>query len=91
MIIQESLKNGAVISPGGNSKDNKTGSWRQGLRPKWNKDVCQNCATCFHFCPDEAIVFKDGKMIGINYLYCKGCGICAHECPKKAIEMYKEN
>jgi len=91
MTIQESIKNGATISPGGNSKDNKTGSWRQGQRPKWNKEKYLNCGVCFHFCPEEAIIFKDGKMVGIDYTYCKGCGICAHECPRKAIEMVKED
>ena len=40
-----------------------------------------------------AIDLKDGKVVGIDFVYCKGCGICAHECPAKpvAIEMVRES
>ena len=53
------------------------------MRPVWNKEKCIHCLTCWIYCPDAAIVVKDGKMTGINYDYCKGCGICANVCPTK--------
>jgi 2-oxoacid:acceptor oxidoreductase delta subunit (pyruvate/2-ketoisovalerate family) len=44
------------------------------------------------FCPEPAIIVKDGKFVSFDYDYCKGCGICAKECPEKAgaIEMVPE-
>jgi len=72
-----------IILKAGNSVEYKTGSWRT-YRPVWDSEACINCLTCFIFCPDAAIMVKDGKMVGIDYEHCKGCGICANECPPKA-------
>ena len=62
------------------------------LKSGWNAEKCIHCLTCWIYCPDAAIMVKDGKMTGINYDYCKGCGICANVCPPKthAIDMEKE-
>lgn len=90
MYLADSLKLGGLLDSANSTRVNLTGFWRQGKRPKWEGSKCVNCATCFHFCPEEAIMFKDGKMVGINYNYCKGCGICANECSRKAIEMINE-
>jgi pyruvate ferredoxin oxidoreductase delta subunit len=38
---------------------------------------------CWVYCPDSAVIVKDGKVQGFDYDHCKGCGICAHECPVK--------
>lgn len=80
----------SVIANPGSSRDYKTGRWRSGERPLWNKEKCRHCAICFHFCPEEAVGFKREKMVGIDYDYCKGCGICALECPFSAIRMIAE-
>lgn len=80
---------GAITTPG-SSRNTKTGFWRTGKRPEWNREKCAHCAVCFHFCPDNAIMFEKQKMIGINYAYCKGCGVCAEECPFKALRMVEE-
>ena len=53
---------------------------------KWHCD----CYTCWIYCPDNSIVFRDDKMSGIKMSHCKGCGICAKVCPKKAITMKEE-
>ncbi|GAB4438952.1 MAG: pyruvate synthase subunit PorD [bacterium] len=74
---------GGIIDEPGSSEQYLTGSWRS-FRPIWDSEKCIQCYRCFSFCPDNAILIKDGKVAGINYDYCKGCGICAHECPKKA-------
>jgi pyruvate ferredoxin oxidoreductase delta subunit len=82
---------GAIITDIKAVLENKTGTWRS-FRPIWDPKKCINCLTCWIYCPDAAIIIKDGKHGGINYDYCKGCGICAEVCPKKvqAITMHKE-
>jgi len=81
---------GLILEPG-NAEKYETGDWRS-LRPVWNKDKCISCLFCWVYCPDGAIMVKDGKVHGINYKHCKGCGLCARECPPrvKAIEMLPE-
>lgn len=83
---------GGSILEAGNSKEYKTGEWRSS-KPIWDENECIQCLFCWVFCPDNAIVVKDGKMTGINYDYCKGCGICARECPRtdRALRMVKES
>ena len=76
---------GCVVKNPGNSKNNKTGSWRT-FKPVLDKDKCVDCENCYIFCPDASISTERE----IDYDYCKGCGICANECPVDAIEMIKE-
>ncbi|PIP27824.1 MAG: ferredoxin [Candidatus Moranbacteria bacterium CG23_combo_of_CG06-09_8_20_14_all_35_22] len=78
---------GAVIKHD-QSKSPKTGAWRY-MHPEVDKEKCIGCATCVPFCPDAAIIIKDGKA-EIDYEYCKGCGVCAEVCPMKAIIMKKK-
>ncbi|HHW55627.1 MAG: 4Fe-4S binding protein [bacterium] len=73
---------GGWITEAGNALEYKTGSWRT-IAPVYIPENCINCMFCWAFCPDDAIIVEDGKMVGINYDYCKGCGICARECPAK--------
>jgi len=81
---------GLILSPG-NAAEYETGDWRS-QRPVWDANKCTNCLLCWVFCPDSAIIVKEGKVTGIDYAHCKGCGICAHECPKKvqALTMVPE-
>ncbi|MCG2685944.1 4Fe-4S binding protein [Candidatus Parcubacteria bacterium] len=81
---------GGLIDQPGSTKKNKTGSWRSGIRPVWRSEKCLDCGICFHYCPEETIIFKEGKMHGINYDYCKGCLLCVKECPHKALVAEKE-
>lgn len=71
------------------SSINKTGVWRV-IRPVVNREECNNCYTCWKFCPDVAISIDEDGNILIDYDYCKGCGICEAVCPKKCIEMVME-
>jgi pyruvate ferredoxin oxidoreductase delta subunit len=82
---------GAIIEDLSAVRDNKTGAWRS-MRPVWSREKCISCLTCWVYCPDSAIIVRDGKNQGIDYDYCKGCGICASVCPPKvhAIEMEQE-
>lgn len=88
----EELRLGGIIPQPATSLSYKTGTWRSELRPIWDAEKCTNCYMCFVYCPDDAILIKDGKVAGINYDYCKGCGICAVVCPPrvKAITMHPE-
>ena len=85
------LAQGDLIIGGGTAKGFKTGDWRT-KRPVFIPEKCINCMACWVYCPDAAVIVKDGKVIGFDYEYCKGCGICAHECPVKgkAIIMLSE-
>ena len=71
-----------------NTLYNKTGIWRS-IKPVIQKSKCISCMLCWKFCPEPAILIKDGKPV-IDYDYCKGCGICIEVCPKKAITFKKE-
>ncbi len=85
------LPTGGIITDAGNAKEYKTGSWRA-FKPVWKEDRCIHCLFCWMYCPEPAIIVKDGKFVEFDYDYCKGCGICAKECPEKAdaIEMVPE-
>lgn len=80
-----------LITDVGNAMDYETGDWRS-QRPVWSEEKCVHCLLCWVFCPDSAILVRDGKMVGFDFDHCKGCGICAVECPPKvrAIEMVSE-
>jgi NADPH-dependent glutamate synthase beta subunit-like oxidoreductase/NAD-dependent dihydropyrimidine dehydrogenase PreA subunit len=49
---------------------------------------CNECRTCFVFCPDGAITWDDGPVIDLEF--CKGCGICVSECPGHALILVNE-
>lgn len=82
------LTKGAVITEPGSTIKNKTGVWRT-LKPVVDRNKCDGEGTCWMFCPDNAIIIKNGKAV-VDYDFCKGCGICASVCPVKAIKMVKE-
>ena len=64
-----------------------TGLWAL-IQPQIKRELCNNCGTCFYFCPDNCVIWKKGDDAPkIDLRYCKGCGICAEECKQEAIEM----
>lgn len=77
------VETGGIIVEGGNALKNFTGCFRRQQRPLFNEESCINCFLCWVFCPDNAIIVENEKVIGINYDYCKGCGICVNECSVK--------
>ena len=72
------------------SRNNKTGSWRVELKPKFLKKNCIACKMCELICPENCITGKEKNTFDCDYKYCKGCGNCAAVCPKQDIEMIKE-
>lgn len=75
---------GALIIEVGNTIHYHTGTWRS-QDFIWDEEKCTHCLLCWAYCPDGAIIVKEGKVHGIDERYCKGCGLCAKECPKNAI------
>ena len=74
---------GGTIEEPGTAAEYNTGTWRT-YRPIWHEDKCIQCLRCWVYCPDSAIIIKDGKVAGTNLFHCKGCGFCARHCPPKA-------
>jgi len=82
----QALERGPVI-PGGSSVAYRTGDWRQD-RPVLDLERCTHCLFCWLYCPDSAVLVRDGRVLGIDYEHCKGCGICAAVCPPKATAIH---
>ena len=83
------LEGGGAIVPGAAPR-NRTAGWRTGLKPRADLDVCVNCKLCWVYCPDSAVLVRDGIFTGFDYDVCKGCEVCAEMCPVGAIEMVPE-
>jgi pyruvate ferredoxin oxidoreductase delta subunit len=92
LLKKDELPMGGVIDEGGTSVHRKTGDWST-LKPVKDQTKCINCLICWAYCPDTAILVKDGKLTGFDYEHCKGCGICAEVCADKikAISMVEES
>jgi len=71
----------------GSMVENKTGSWKI-TQPKYHKETCTMCLTCWWACP-EGCIYRTKDKMDFDMTYCKGCGICANECPVEAIEMVR--
>jgi pyruvate ferredoxin oxidoreductase delta subunit len=85
LMKKDEMLPGTVTEAGTTARLN-TGFWRT-YAPITDYSKCTNCMLCWAYCPDSAIVVKDGKKLGTDFQYCKGCGICATECPVNCIEM----
>jgi len=85
----ETIRPGAVIRRNDQPVPNMSG-WRTGKKPtvKWSQ--CVDCLICWSFCPDAAMILKDGHFVGIDYQACKGCEICVTSCPTQAVYMVPE-
>lgn len=54
---------------------------RSNPAPIFTREACIDCAKCLTACSDPgAIVWKDGKMAGIDLSYCKACLRCVAVC-----------
>ncbi|MFA5410384.1 MAG: 4Fe-4S binding protein [Candidatus Omnitrophota bacterium] len=81
---------GPLIIKPGSSRNNKTGSWRTEMKPKFLRKDCIGCKLCALNCPEGCIEEAEKGAYMCDYGFCKGCGICAVVCPKKDIVMTKE-
>lgn len=54
-----------------------------GFVPEFDVDACTGCAICMTVCADPGgLIWKDGKVTGIDYAFCKGCMRCVEVCPE---------
>jgi pyruvate ferredoxin oxidoreductase delta subunit len=81
---------GPLICKPGSSRNNKTGSWRMGLKPKFLQKECIGCNMCVVICPENCIKGEGKNTYNCDLTFCKGCGNCALICPKKDVVMIKE-
>jgi NAD-dependent dihydropyrimidine dehydrogenase PreA subunit len=51
-------------------------------------EKCVSCGKCVNFCPDGAIVMKNGKPEWVKNK-CQHCTACINRCPAKAIQFGK--
>ena len=56
------------------------------VSPKINPKKCRNCGTCFDYCPENAIIEREGKAY-IDSRKCIGCGECLVVCPAGAVKI----
>jgi len=78
---------GALITEGGNNKENPTGLWSQKVAVV-DHEKCIKCHICAGYCPEGCIsVLENGKDVEVDGFFCKGCGVCAKECPVRAIKL----
>lgn len=89
LLGKEDMPIGTLVGPG-TAREVNTGTWRTYF-PVTDFENCTHCLQCWIFCPDGAVLVREGEKKGVNMKYCKGCGICAAECPVNCIEMKMES
>ena len=81
---------GPLIVKPGESRKNKTGSWRVEVKPKFLKKNCAGCKLCVLICPEGCVEGSQKNNFVADLTYCKGCGCCAVICPKGDVVMIRE-
>jgi pyruvate ferredoxin oxidoreductase gamma subunit len=55
----------------------------QGKVPRFAPEACTSCGICLTVCSDPGgLLWKEGRMIGIDERFCKGCMRCVEVCPE---------
>ncbi len=55
----------------------------RGNVPEFHPESCTSCGICLTVCSDPGgLLWKDGKMQGIDERFCKGCMRCVEVCPE---------
>lgn len=52
--------------------------------------LCTGCGRCAGVCPEEALVYEEGRLPYLNRERCTGCGTCSSVCDYKALVLYGE-
>lgn len=61
-------------------KDNRIAG--RGHLPKFTSAACNSCGICLTVCSDPGgLLWRDGRMEGIDEAFCKGCMRCVEVCP----------
>ena len=55
----------------------------RGKVPEFHSESCSSCGICLTVCSDPGgLLWKEGRMIGIDERFCKGCMRCVEVCPE---------
>lgn len=55
----------------------------RGKVPHFDKEACTSCGICLTVCSDPGgLLWKQGRMVGIDDAFCKGCMRCVEVCPE---------
>jgi pyruvate ferredoxin oxidoreductase gamma subunit len=61
-------------------RDNRIAS--RGRVPAFNEKACNACGLCLTVCSDPGgLLWREGRMVGIDPAFCKGCMRCVEVCP----------
>jgi len=84
VIGYDNMLDGGAIDSLTNSTITRNNAYaRSNPAPHFDREACIDCAKCLTVCADPgAIVWKDGKMAGIDLAYCKACMRCVEVCPE---------
>jgi pyruvate ferredoxin oxidoreductase gamma subunit len=66
----------------------------RGRIPHFDAALCNSCGLCLTVCSDPGgLIWREGRMLGIDPLFCKGCMRCVELCPetKKGRALLSEN
>jgi pyruvate ferredoxin oxidoreductase gamma subunit len=78
------MLNGGVIDALTHStigRDNRIAG--RGRIPRFDREACTACGICLTVCSDPGgLLWREGRMVGIDDRFCKGCMRCVEVCPE---------
>jgi pyruvate ferredoxin oxidoreductase gamma subunit len=55
----------------------------RGRVPEFHAESCNSCGICLTVCSDPGgLLWREGRMVGIDEHFCKGCMRCVEVCPE---------
>jgi pyruvate ferredoxin oxidoreductase gamma subunit len=80
----QNMLNGGTIDAVTHStagRDNRLAG--RGKVPEFHPESCTSCGICLTVCSDPGgLLWKEGRMVGIDDRFCKGCMRCVEVCPQ---------
>jgi len=81
------LRGGAIdaLTHNTEGRDNRLSG--RGFVPEFDPEACNSCGICLTVCSDPgALLWRDGRMVGIEPTFCKGCMRCVEVCRVNALK-----